>query len=69
MPYCRKCKREYTYNAEVGYSKELCGPMCDGKEMGERAAAKRCKAIAEQHYLSDNQAVNIASTISDAFQV
>ena len=28
---CKECGRTYTYNDEVGYSKDLCGPFCDGR--------------------------------------
>ena len=36
---CRECKREYTFNDEFGCSRELCGPLCDGKEIGRQEAA------------------------------
>ena len=69
MPTCRECKKDYTYNHEVGYSRELCGPYCDGLEGGRKQAAKRCKEIAQQLYLSENQAVDIDEKISVEFGV
>jgi len=66
---CRQCDREYTYNDIEGYSKELCGPLCDGIEIGRKQAAKRCKEIAQQRYLAENQAVSIDLKISEEFNV
>lgn len=39
MARCRVCKKSFTYNDEVGYDRELCGPICDGVESG-RASMK-----------------------------
>jgi hypothetical protein len=36
MAQCRVCKKCFTYNDEVGYDRELCGPICDGVESGRR---------------------------------
>ena len=38
MPTCRVCNRDYVYDAEQGYDRELCGPVCDGIEAGRRSA-------------------------------
>lgn len=34
MPNCRVCKKQFRYDDEVGYDRELCGPLCDGIETG-----------------------------------
>jgi len=65
MPRCRICDKDYDYNDKVGYSRTLCGPLCDGKLI----AAKRCKEIAQQHYLAKEQAVSIDLKISSEFSV
>lgn len=36
MPTCRVCQRDYIYDDEQGYDRELCGPMCDGIEFGRK---------------------------------
>lgn len=37
---CRVCDRTYTYDDEVGYDRELCGPICDGREHGRRETGR-----------------------------
>ena len=69
MPRCGECDRSYIYNDEIGYSRELCGPYCDGKKAGRKSAAERCKQIAQQEYLSENPAVEIDKKISAEFGV
>ena len=34
MPICRVCKKSFLYNTDVGYAKDLCGPICDGISIG-----------------------------------
>ena len=69
MPKCRVCKKNYTCDNEVGYSRDLCGPYCDGIERGKKMAATRCKEISRQRYLAENQAVEIDKKISEEFDV
>ena len=40
MAQCRVCKKCFTYNDDVGYDRELCGPIGDGVESG-RASMER----------------------------
>lgn len=43
---CKKCKRRYEYNADVGYSRDnICGPFCDGILRGEEKSAARISAL------------------------
>lgn len=30
MPICTVCKKPFVYNDEVGYSRDICSPYCDG---------------------------------------
>lgn len=41
MNTCRVCNRQFEYNDEVGYSPNICGPYCDGIEIGFAAAKKK----------------------------
>lgn len=34
MPTCRVCQKDYVYDNDRGYDRELCSPMCDGIEAG-----------------------------------
>lgn len=36
---CLVCKRDFVFDAHVGYDRDLCGPMCDGVESGRRGVA------------------------------
>ena len=69
MPRCKECDRDFRYNHEVGYSAVICSPLCDGVCIGRNKTAIRCKEIAQQHYLSKNQAVDIDRKISEEFSV
>lgn len=40
MPTCRVCHKDYVYDNERGYDRELCSSMCDGVEAG-RASKER----------------------------
>ena len=60
---------EFDMDDEIGYSRELCGPYCDGKKAGRKDAAKLCKQIAQQRYLAENPAVEIEEKISAEFGV
>ena len=39
MPTCRVCRKNFVYDDECGYDRELCGPLCDGIEAGRRNRA------------------------------
>lgn len=44
MATCRVCDREFVYDDDHGYSRDVCSPICDGIEIG----IVRGKAIAER---------------------
>lgn len=37
MQKCRVCKRQFDFDDNRGYHRELCGPICDGVEIGKRS--------------------------------
>jgi len=44
MPRCGECDRDYIYNDEIGCSRELCGPYCDGKKAGRKKCGRALQA-------------------------
>lgn len=48
MPICVQCKQDFRYDDEVGYSKDLCGPMCDGIRHGHSRAIREMRSLASQ---------------------
>ena len=42
---CIQCNRIYEYNDEVGYSKEWCGPFCDGLWHGKKSAESELQQL------------------------
>ena len=41
---CKECGRKYTYDDEVGYSRDICGPYCDGRH-SQVAEISRLRAL------------------------
>lgn len=45
---CQRCKQQFEYNDEVGYSIEFCGPLCDGSNSGRHFVIKAMRDLATQ---------------------
>ncbi len=50
MPFfsCKRCNRQFEYSDSVGYSREFCGPLCDGSDSGRRCVIRAMKELAIQ---------------------
>ena len=48
MPVCKMFKKTYLYNDSVGYSKEFCGPICDGVRAGRNKVIRAMQELASQ---------------------
>jgi len=53
----------------LGAAESFAGLIVTGRKLVEKSAAERCKQIAQQEYLSENQAVEIDEKISAEFGV
>ena len=46
MNTCKQCKRDFQYDDEHGYAKDLCGPFCDGVYSQQKNIAELLRKIA-----------------------
>jgi hypothetical protein len=47
-PSCKRCKRPIEFNDSVGYSRDFCGPLCDGSDSGRRCVIRAMMELAVQ---------------------
>ncbi len=45
---CKTCAKQYTFNCDKGYSRDHCGPLCDGIEAGMKKAITAFTELARQ---------------------
>jgi len=45
---CKRCKRPIEFNDSVGYSRDFCGPLCDGIDAGRRHVIRAMLDLAAQ---------------------
>lgn len=45
---CKTCAKQHTFNCEKGYSREYCGPLCDGIDAGKKQAMTAFTELARQ---------------------
>ena len=45
---CQQCKRTFEYTDTKGYSKEFCGPICDGSNSGRNTVIQAMRNLATQ---------------------
>ena len=50
--YCIVCGIDYEYSKKVGYSKDLCGPYCDGINTGKKNIAELEAKLAQAQELA-----------------
>lgn len=70
MPFftCKRCNRQFEYNDNVGYSKEFCGPLCDGSDSGRRFVIRAMRDLARQLRVKANEDGNSGTDAEFAFE-
>lgn len=44
---CKRCNRMFQFSNDTGYSREYCGPLCDGSDHGRKYAIHLINELAE----------------------
>ena len=45
---CKRCKRQFVYDDDSGYSTDVCGPFCDGALAGRARVIWSMRQLAQQ---------------------